>query len=224
MYVVWSESWITRLVMGHWVDQSCYLYCSFILVCTYYIYNTCANNICACMHAHDKYVTPKHTCRPTDAEVMCMVHDSKVHNCIWLIGFIVVQPVNRYVQVSSDSIFNLFEKMKWDQQSIAWEQEADLRKVLQYARGSKLLRVPEGWKEIIPKEIWKPVHGYDTPKTLLCFGCEIKKHRLETIHGAACFGLACTAQSCGFLGSLRWNRGTSSLPSSASMFVVIGFL
>lgn len=131
-----------------------------------------------------------------------------------------VRPVTRYVQVSSDSIFNLFDKMKWDQQSIAWEQEADLRKVLQYARGSKLLRLPEGWREIIPKEIWykwawypqNMHHGY-------VLNLKIKEHRLESIHGAAWFGLNCTAQSCGLLGSLQWNRDTRLLPSSASMFV-----
>ncbi|CAL1136134.1 unnamed protein product, partial [Cladocopium goreaui] len=60
---------------------------------------------------------------------------------IRLVGEVRKQKVHLPIEVSSDSIFNLFEKMKWDQQSIAWEQEADLRKVLQYARGSKLLRL-----------------------------------------------------------------------------------
>ena len=47
----------------------------------------------------------------------------------------------------------LFENMAWDTGSISWDEEADLKRVIRYVRGSKLLKIPESWRSVIPTSI-----------------------------------------------------------------------
>lgn len=65
--------------------------------------------------------------------------------------------VNRLIQqpleVSSTSLPELFAGMEWDAGSEQWEEEADLRKAIRYARGSKLLKIPPEWRAVIPTSI-----------------------------------------------------------------------
>lgn len=56
-------------------------------------------------------------------------------------------------QVPSGSLVDLFGQMEWDDQSRQWEGEADLRKVITYLRGSKLLRIPTEWRAVIPTNV-----------------------------------------------------------------------
>jgi len=57
------------------------------------------------------------------------------------------------LQVPSGSLMDLFNSMEWDDGSISWEQEADLRKAIMYVRGSKLLKIPAEWRNVIPKYV-----------------------------------------------------------------------
>ena len=56
-------------------------------------------------------------------------------------------------KVASGNLIKLFENMPWCEESQRWDEEADLRDVLRYARGSKRLVIPEGWKPVLPKTI-----------------------------------------------------------------------
>lgn len=56
-------------------------------------------------------------------------------------------------QVPSGSLPDLFQNMAWGAQSDEWDREADLWMAIRYARGSKLLRIPEEWRDVIPKYI-----------------------------------------------------------------------
>lgn len=51
------------------------------------------------------------------------------------------------------SLIELFSKMEWDDQCRSWDEEADLRDVIRYARGSRRLQIPLGWKDVLPKTI-----------------------------------------------------------------------
>ena len=69
--------------------------------------------------------------------------------------YVFIWALSDCVQVPSGSLVDLFQNMEWGADSILWEQEADLRKAISYVRGSKLLRIPEEWRNVIPKSIWK---------------------------------------------------------------------
>ena len=57
-------------------------------------------------------------------------------------------------QVSPAPIQHLFATMEFDTgDGIAWEQESDLREVIRYARGSKLLSIPPDWRPLLPNAI-----------------------------------------------------------------------
>lgn len=43
--------------------------------------------------------------------------------------------------------------MEWCQESEKWDEEADLRDVIRYARGSTKLRIPDGWRDVLPTTI-----------------------------------------------------------------------
>ena len=51
------------------------------------------------------------------------------------------------------SLIELFNEMEWDDQCRSWDEEADLRDVIRYARGSRHLQIPPGWKDVLPKTI-----------------------------------------------------------------------
>ena len=51
------------------------------------------------------------------------------------------------------SLIELFGAMKWDGDSEQWDEEADLRDAIRYARGSKLLKIPPGWRDVLPTTI-----------------------------------------------------------------------
>jgi len=54
-------------------------------------------------------------------------------------------------QVSPAPIQDLFAGMDFnDDDGKAWEQESDLREVIRYARGSKLLSIPSDWRPLLP--------------------------------------------------------------------------
>ena len=57
------------------------------------------------------------------------------------------------LQVSSASLQDQFANLVYDAEGIAWEQESDLRKVIRYIRGSKKLKIPEGWRHLLPTEL-----------------------------------------------------------------------
>lgn len=57
--------------------------------------------------------------------------------------------------------------MKWDDDSEQWDEEADLRDAIRYARGSKLLKIPPGWRDVLPTSI------PPAPWAHRCFGCQI---------------------------------------------------
>lgn len=56
-------------------------------------------------------------------------------------------------QVPSGSTTSLFSQLPWDVESVSWEEEADLRDVIEYVRGSKLLRLPDEWRAVFPSAI-----------------------------------------------------------------------
>ena len=56
-------------------------------------------------------------------------------------------------QVSSEPLQEQFAAMSYDDEGKAWEQEADLRDVIQYVRGAKKLIIPDGWRPLLPTEI-----------------------------------------------------------------------
>lgn len=58
-----------------------------------------------------------------------------------------------YQQESNGSLVELFAKMSWDDGSSDWDMEADLKRVILYVRGSKLLRIPPEWRKVIPHSI-----------------------------------------------------------------------
>ena len=40
--------------------------------------------------------------------------------------------------------------MSWCDECRAWDREADLWEVVKYARGSKLLKIPPSWRDVLP--------------------------------------------------------------------------
>jgi hypothetical protein len=57
-------------------------------------------------------------------------------------------------QVESESTaLELFATMAFCDEGQAWDQEADLRRVIRYARGSKRLHIPSEWRPLLPTEI-----------------------------------------------------------------------
>ena len=56
-------------------------------------------------------------------------------------------------QVAPESFMDLFGKMNFGEECKQWDSEADLVRVVQYARGSKKLSIPREWRELIPKTI-----------------------------------------------------------------------
>ena len=56
-------------------------------------------------------------------------------------------------KVPGGCLITLFDNMPWCDESNRWDEEADLRNVIRYARGSKRLSIPEGWKAVLPKTI-----------------------------------------------------------------------
>ena len=56
-------------------------------------------------------------------------------------------------QVSAAPLQQQFAAMSFDDEGKAWEQEADLRDVIQYVRGAKKLIIPDGWRPLLPTEI-----------------------------------------------------------------------
>jgi len=58
-----------------------------------------------------------------------------------------------YQQEPDGALVELFAKMSWDDGSSDWDVEADLKRVIVYVRGSKLLRIPPEWRKVIPHSI-----------------------------------------------------------------------
>lgn len=56
-------------------------------------------------------------------------------------------------EVPNESVLELFKNMPWCQEGALWEEEADLRDALIYVRGSKLLKIPEVFRDVLPKNI-----------------------------------------------------------------------
>ena len=54
---------------------------------------------------------------------------------------------------TGECLISMFQKMPWCGESIAWDEEADLRDAIVYIRGSKGLSIPEAWREVLPKTI-----------------------------------------------------------------------
>ena len=83
---------------------------------------------------------------------MCHCHQS-LHYLLLLV-----------IQVTSfDSLITLFTNMEWCNESIAWDEEGDLRDAIRYARGSKKFRIPPEWRDALPTTIpplqpWTAVH------------------------------------------------------------------
>ena len=48
------------------------------------------------------------------------------------------------------SLPKLFESMQWTDESSNWTDEADLDRAIKYARGSKRLKLPVEWREVLP--------------------------------------------------------------------------
>jgi hypothetical protein len=73
---------------------------------------------------------------------MCHCHQS-LHYLLLLV-----------IQVTSfDSLITLFTNMEWCNESIAWDEEGDLRDAIRYARGSKKLSIPPEWRDALPTTI-----------------------------------------------------------------------
>lgn len=53
-------------------------------------------------------------------------------------------------KVPSTSKLALFREMTWCAESSAWDEEADLRDAVRYARGSRLLQIPNGFRDVLP--------------------------------------------------------------------------
>lgn len=53
----------------------------------------------------------------------------------------------------SGSLPELFHAMEWNSESTVWDGEGDLWKAIAYARGSKLLNIPNEWRWAIPTAI-----------------------------------------------------------------------
>lgn len=62
-------------------------------------------------------------------------------------------PYSWHRQEPSGSLPELFAQMEWDEGSSEWDQEADLRRVVKYVRGSKHLKLPEEWRNVLPVSI-----------------------------------------------------------------------
>ena len=60
-------------------------------------------------------------------------------------------------KVPGGCLITLFDNMPWCDESNRWDEEADLRNVIRYARGSKRLSIPEGWKAVLPKTTFHPL-------------------------------------------------------------------
>lgn len=56
-------------------------------------------------------------------------------------------------QVPSGPLPALFAQMEWGTDSELWDEEADLTDALRYVRGSKLLKIPLQWREVLPTEV-----------------------------------------------------------------------
>ncbi|CAL1159193.1 unnamed protein product [Cladocopium goreaui] len=57
------------------------------------------------------------------------------------------------IVTSFDSLITLFTNMEWCNESIAWDEEGDLRDAIRYARGSKKLSIPPEWRDALPTTI-----------------------------------------------------------------------
>ena len=54
-------------------------------------------------------------------------------------------------QVSEDkSLLQLFSESNFDER---WDECSDLQDLLVYCRGSKRLRIPPGWRDVLPSEL-----------------------------------------------------------------------
>ena len=62
-------------------------------------------------------------------------------------------PNDASVQVAPEPLEILFGKLGWCEESRLWDAEADLWRVVQYARGSKKLSIPSGWRDLLPKKM-----------------------------------------------------------------------
>ena len=65
----------------------------------------------------------------------------------------ILKVYQRPLQVSEGTVRDLFAAMEYNEEGRAWEQEADLRDVIEYTRGSKKLVIPEGWRQLLPSTI-----------------------------------------------------------------------
>lgn len=80
----------------------------------------------------------------------------KKTNLFWFYIFFLSYPRSpsicskTHVQVLPGNLPSLFACMPWDDESVAWCEEADLRDALRYVRGSKLLKIPLEWRVVLP--------------------------------------------------------------------------
>ena len=44
--------------------------------------------------------------------------------------------------------------MDWSVECREWNEEADLTDVIRYARGSRLLRIPPSFRDVLPTKLW----------------------------------------------------------------------
>lgn len=56
----------------------------------------------------------------------------------------------RAVQVPQQTVLELFKQAAFDD---LWDDSSDIRDVLVYARGSKRLCIPSGWRDALPSEL-----------------------------------------------------------------------
>lgn len=71
------------------------------------------------------------------------------------IPFLVAMVLDRRMpwQVSPAPLEELFAAMDFDDEGREWEQQADLREVIRYSRGSILLKIPPTWRPLLPTAI-----------------------------------------------------------------------
>ena len=88
-------------------------------------------------------------------------------------------------QVSSSPLQEQFAAMVYDEEGRAWERESDLRFVIRYARGSKKLQIPEGWRDLLPTAIWLVVAACTVSNLEGCIGPPVNSLRWQRSQVAA---------------------------------------
>ena len=82
-----------------------------------------------------------------------LFYNLKVYTHFTIYHFTTLKVYPWLLQVSQATVRDLFAAMEYNEEGRAWEQEADLRDVIQYTRGSQKLVIPEGWRPLLPSTI-----------------------------------------------------------------------